>query len=104
MRSVAGPARFRHICAWIGHTIGRSIPGTPAHLPHTEKTMYRAQGFAHATAHHHLHRCHRRLVRDETGQGTVEYVGLILLLAAVMAVVATKGNGSSIGGKVVKEI
>jgi hypothetical protein len=66
--------------------------------------MYRVQGFAHATAHHHLQRVHRRLPAGQEGQGTVEYIGLILLLAAVMAVVATKGNGSSIGGKVVKEI
>ena len=47
--------------------------------------MYRAQGFAHATAVHHLH----RLRSSQDGQGTVEYIGLILQLAAVMGVVAT---------------
>ena len=62
--------------------------------------MYRAQGFAHATAVHHLH--HLRSSQD--GQGTVEYIGLILLLAAVMGVVATKSNGGDIGNKVVETI
>jgi hypothetical protein len=64
--------------------------------------MYRAQGFAHATAVHHLH----RLRRAEEGQGTVEYIGLILLMAAVMAVVAAKTNGpgAKIGDTVVKTI
>jgi hypothetical protein len=62
--------------------------------------MYRAQGFAHATAVHHLH----RLRSSQDGQGTVEYIGLILLLAAVMGVVATKSNGGDIGNKVVETI
>jgi hypothetical protein len=62
--------------------------------------MYRAQGFAHATAVHHLH----RLRSSQDGQGTVEYIGLILLLAAVMGVVATKTNGGDIGSKVVTTI
>jgi hypothetical protein len=62
--------------------------------------MYRAQGFAHATAVHHLH----RLRSSQDGQGTVEYIGLILLLAAVMGVVATKSNGGDIGNKVVTTI
>jgi hypothetical protein len=66
--------------------------------------MYRAQGFAHATIYHHLNRAHRRLGAPEAGQGTVEYIGLILLLAAVMAVVAGSGHGKSIGDKVIKEI
>lgn len=62
--------------------------------------MYRAQGFAHATAVHHLH----RLRRAEEGQGTVEYIGLILLMAAVAAFVATKTNGDDIGKRVIGEI
>jgi hypothetical protein len=66
--------------------------------------MYRAMGCAHATIHHELQKAHRALARGEAGQGTVEYIGLILLLAAVMAVVATSVNGKSIGGKIVGEI
>jgi H+/gluconate symporter-like permease len=63
--------------------------------------MYRAQGFAHAIAVHHVH----RLRSSQDGQGTVEYIGLILLLAAVMSVVAAKGGaGKSIGDTVVKSI
>jgi hypothetical protein len=66
--------------------------------------MYRALGFAHASAHHELQKVHRTFARRDDGQGTVEYIGLILLLAAVMAVVSTQANGKSIGGKVVGEI
>ena len=40
--------------------------------------MYRAIGFAHATVHHKLQRAHRVLAAREEGQGTVEYIGLIL--------------------------
>jgi len=54
--------------------------------------MYRALGFAHATAHHHLQRTNRTLASEE-GQGTVEYVGLILLIAAVMIAVVAAGKG-----------
>jgi hypothetical protein len=65
--------------------------------------MYRAMGFAHASIHHELRRTHRALAGDD-GQGTVEYIGLILLLAAVMAFVSTKANGDSIGKTVVGKI
>jgi Flp pilus assembly pilin Flp len=46
--------------------------------------MYRATGYLHA-----------RLLqlRDEAGQGTVEYVALILLVALVMAGVLAAMNG-----------
>ena len=40
----------------------------------------------------------------DRGQGTVEYIGLVLLLAAVMAVVVTTGNGKSIGTTVIKQV
>jgi hypothetical protein len=66
--------------------------------------MYRAIGFAHASMYHELHKAHRTLVARDEGQGTVEYIGLILLLAAVMAVVSTSANGKSIGGRIVGEI
>jgi Flp pilus assembly pilin Flp len=42
--------------------------------------MYRAFGYGHATLSSALRR-----VRDAHGQGTVEYVALILLVALVMA-------------------
>ena len=60
--------------------------------------MYSLQGLLH----HRLH-----LWRCERGQGTVEYVGLILLIAGVLAaVVAASGsfNGKSIGTTIVNEL
>jgi hypothetical protein len=66
--------------------------------------MYRALGFAHATAHHELHKTHRSLAAREDGQGTVEYIGLILLLAGVMVAVVKAGHDSSIAETVVKKV
>ena len=56
--------------------------------------MYRIMGRAHAGAHRAL-----AALRDERGQGTVEYVALILLVALVMAgvVAAMKGFRSAHG-------
>ena len=51
--------------------------------------MYRAFGYAHASLHHHL----GRRIRDASGQGTVEYVALLLLVALVMAGVVTAMKG-----------
>jgi hypothetical protein len=65
--------------------------------------MYRALGFAHATTYHHLDRAKRRIA-PEDGQGTVEYIGLILLLAGIMAVVVKSGNDGSVAKKVVDKI
>jgi hypothetical protein len=48
-------------------------------------------------------RTHARLVQ-ERGQGTVEYVGLIMLLAAVMAVVATAGSEAGIAKAIVGKL
>jgi len=51
---------------------------------------------------------HARLLglRDERGQGTVEYVGLILLLAAVMAtVIGVAGpNAKGIGNAIIEKL
>ncbi|MET0602773.1 MAG: hypothetical protein ABW167_12360 [Baekduia sp.] len=66
--------------------------------------MHRAIGFAHATAHHHLQRAHRAIAAREDGQGTVEYIGLILLLAGVMVAVVKAGHDSSIASTVVKKV
>ena len=67
--------------------------------------MYRTMGYAHAT----VARATRRL-REETGQGTVEYVALILLVALVMAgvVAAMKGfktdEGQALGEAILGKI
>jgi hypothetical protein len=48
-----------------------------------------------------------RRLAQQTGQGTVEYVGLILLVAGVLAAVVVWGNtfsGKEIGEKVTKEL
>jgi hypothetical protein len=68
--------------------------------------MYRALGFAHATTHHHLQKAHRALVAREDGQGTVEYIGLILLIAGIMAaVVAIKTeSGKNLGATIVHKL
>ncbi len=66
--------------------------------------MHRAIGFAHATVHHHLQRAHRAVAAREEGQGTVEYIGLILLLAGVMVAVVKAGHDSSIASTVVKKV
>jgi hypothetical protein len=66
--------------------------------------MYRAMGCAHATIHHELHKSCRALARGESGQGTVEYIGLILLLAAVMAFVVGGKHGDTIGQTVVDKV
>ena len=57
--------------------------------------IYMLMGFAHAAVERRV-RAIRALVRGEAGQGTVEYVGLILLVSLLMVgmVAAMKGfNG-----------
>lgn len=68
--------------------------------------MHRAIGCAHATIHHHLTRTHRALIARDDGQGTVEYIGLILLLAGIMAaVVALKArSGADLGATIVGKL
>jgi hypothetical protein len=67
--------------------------------------MYRMLGFAHAHWSHAL-----ALLRRQVGQGTVEYVALILLVALVMAgvVAAMKGfetdEGKELGDAIVGKI
>ena len=49
----------------------------------------------------------RRRLADQDGQGTVEYVGLILLVAGVLAAVVVWGNkfsGEELGKKVTNEL
>lgn len=66
--------------------------------------FYSAMGFGHATLTRWLAGAATDARDDERGQGTVEYIGLVLLLAAVMAVVVTTGNGRSIGSTVIKQV
>jgi hypothetical protein len=58
---------------------------------------YRMMGWAHAELGHWWAR-----LREQSGQGTVEYVGLIMLLAGLLAavVVASKGDARGIATKV----
>lgn len=67
--------------------------------------MHRALGYAHATAHHHLAAVRRRWLAED-GQGTVEYVGLILLIAGIMAaVVAMKqSSGTDLGKTIIGKL
>ena len=67
--------------------------------------MYRSFGYAHAVLHRTL-----RPLREARGQGTVEYVALILLVALVMAgvVAAMKGfktdEGQELGEVIISKI
>ncbi len=60
--------------------------------------MYRLMGLAHAQ----LHRTYRSMTA-ERGQGTVEYVALILLVAGVFAAVVAAGGGDA-GSKIATKI
>jgi hypothetical protein len=55
---------------------------------------YRLQGLAHAQLLHLTDRV-RRSLAAETGQGTVEYVALILLVAGVFTAVVAAGKGKN---------
>jgi Flp pilus assembly pilin Flp len=50
--------------------------------------MHRRMGWIHAELTHAA----RRLRDDERGQGTVEYVGLVLLMAVLLGVVVAAGS------------
>lgn len=65
-------------------------------------TVHELQGHAHATAVSRLPR-----LRDARGQGTVEYVGLILLIAVLIAGVVSASRSfkdTGIAEAVVKKI
>ena len=51
----------------------------------------------HAVALHHAGRLLARL-RDASGQGTIEYVGLMLLMSIVLAAVVAAGRKSGDAG------
>lgn len=65
--------------------------------------MYACFGYLHATVGRARARL-ARLPRDERGQGTVEYVGLVLLVAVLMGgMVAAVGGLNSLPGKELAE-
>ena len=53
------------------------------------------QGHLHAELHHAARAVRRRLAAAQEGQGTVEYVALILLVAAVLAAAVALSKGQS---------
>jgi hypothetical protein len=57
---------------------------------------YRTMGWIHAQL--------ARLSSEQRGQGTVEYVGLMLLLAALLSGVVLAAKGMKDGGGLAKEI
>jgi Flp pilus assembly pilin Flp len=71
--------------------------------------FYAAMGFAQAVVERRV-RMIRALLGDERGQGTVEYVGLILLVSLLMVgmVAAMKGfngkQGTELAGVIVDKI
>jgi Flp pilus assembly pilin Flp len=69
-------------------------------------TVHELMGRAHAAALHAARAAHR-LRTDATGQGTVEYVGLILLIAVLIAGVVKASRSftdTGIAEAVVKKI
>ena len=61
--------------------------------------MYRLMGLAHAG----LFRTYRTLAA-ERGQGTVEYVALVLLVAGIFAAVVTATKGGHSSGQILNKI
>jgi Flp pilus assembly pilin Flp len=57
---------------------------------------YRTMGWIHANV--------ARIVREQSGQGTVEYVGLMLLLAGLLTGVVIAAKGMKDGGGLATEI
>jgi hypothetical protein len=57
---------------------------------------YRTMGWIHANV--------ARIVREQSGQGTVEYVGLMLLLAGLLTGVVIAAKGMKDGGGLAAEI
>ena len=67
--------------------------------------VYRLMGLVCANALRTIHgERMRRLRREERGQGTVEYVALILLVAVLLAGVVAASRGVSDDGGIAKAI
>jgi hypothetical protein len=81
---VAEPTQHRHECVW-SRDISPSRVRAVNDLEGEATLGYRLMGRMHALA---------LTLRDgERGQGTVEYVGLILLISAVLLAVVKFGHG-----------
>jgi hypothetical protein len=99
---VTDPVPDRHAPVWSRHPPRRTIE--PGH-DNGGVRMYGLMGLAHAR----MARAGMAL-RDQRGQGTVEYVALILLVALVMAgvVAAMKGfktdDGKELGDLIIAKI
>jgi hypothetical protein len=96
---VAKSSRTRHILVWFRHAVRRSIGASPNDDQEVEPKMpYRMMGLAHVRA--------VRALRREDGQGTVEYVGIMLLLATVLTAVvaAAKGNNFNLPNTIINEV
>jgi hypothetical protein len=92
----------RHTRVWIGHTYRASI--APSDID-GRRTMHTLYARAHLGALDAAHRLRRRLA-CERGQGTVEYVGLILLVSMLMVgmVVAMRNFNGSQGTEIAEVI
>jgi hypothetical protein len=84
----------------IGLSAGRRIDAVnrTGFAPGRESAMYALFGLVHCRAANAAAGVRRRLA-SESGQGTVEYVGLVLLVAALMGgMVAAVGGLGSLSG------
>jgi hypothetical protein len=104
---VTKPAHSSCEHAWSRSVAARSIDAGSAHLAAEAATigrsavhrLYEWQGRAHAAL--------AKAARDAHGQGTVEYVGLILLVAVILAGVVKASGGlkdSTIAEAVIKKL
>jgi hypothetical protein len=84
---------------WYRHAPVRSIGVTHEHHAGRPQMPYRTMGWIHANL--------SRLWRESAGQGTVEYVGLMLMLAMLLGgvVVAAKGiSGKELAGTIAAKL
>src|SRR4051812_27736672 len=82
--------------AFCRHATRRRLGPANANRSAEDQMGYRMMGWAHAEFGHWWAR-----LREQSGQGTVEYVGLIMLLAGLLAavVVASKGDAGGVAQK-----
>jgi hypothetical protein len=64
-------------------------PAAAHRAPAARAVVHRSCGWADAQLHHARH----RLVAPSAGQGTVEYVALLLLVAGILTAVVAAGAG-----------
>jgi Flp pilus assembly pilin Flp len=74
LRLVPESSQTRHTLVWFRYAVRRSIDASP-------ETTWRSMSML------------VRMMRREDGQGTVEYVGIMLLLATVLTAVVAAASG-----------